>query len=103
MINMFYCDECGKKKKWPKGLVQSYGPCEICGKKAMCSDISSSHLPNGIIKCPKCGQNALYDIEQGDMAIHTFINGPFILPTDVCHLGFVDRYRARKLLKQIGV
>ena len=53
----------------------------------------------GVIKCPKCGQKALYDTDQGDLAIHTFVKGPWILPTDYCNLGFFARIKARKLLK----
>jgi hypothetical protein len=53
----------------------------------------------GIIKCPKCGKIALYDTDQSDMAIHEAIRGPFILPTEVCYLGFFERMKARKLLK----
>jgi hypothetical protein len=42
---MFYCDTCGEKKEWPKGLVKSYGRCEVCGTTAVCSDIPSRELP----------------------------------------------------------
>lgn len=42
---MFYCDPCAKKCRWPIGLVRSTGACEICGKKAVCSDIPSRDLP----------------------------------------------------------
>lgn len=41
---MFYCENCRKKKKWPKGFAVSRGPCEICGKVADCYDVSSSQL-----------------------------------------------------------
>lgn len=44
---MFYCDECGKKNGWPTGpyTVQSYGPCEVCGRTRGCNDIPSRALP----------------------------------------------------------
>ena len=43
---MFYCDECRKKNNWPDSvLFKSYGPCEMCGKPAICNDVPSSKLP----------------------------------------------------------
>lgn len=42
---MFYCDFCGKKNGWPEGLAKSYGPCEVCGTRAECSDVQSKNLP----------------------------------------------------------
>jgi hypothetical protein len=44
---MFYCEKCGRGKKWPTDffLPQSYGLCEICKEKAICFDVPSSHLP----------------------------------------------------------
>lgn len=43
---MFYCDKCGKERKWPTdALVRSTGSCEICGKVSNCNDIPSKYLP----------------------------------------------------------
>src|ERR1044072_245707 len=43
---MFYCDECAEKNGWPKSILRrSFGPCEICAKRASCSDVPSSALP----------------------------------------------------------
>lgn len=42
---MFYCKTCGDKNKWPEGFAKSYGPCEMCGKTADCSDVPSKYLP----------------------------------------------------------
>jgi hypothetical protein len=45
---MFYCDDCGRKNKWPIGtLSRSQGPCEICHKipSSPCNDVPSSLLP----------------------------------------------------------
>jgi hypothetical protein len=42
---MFYCDACGKKRRWPVGLIRSNGRCEVCGKARECSDVPSSKLP----------------------------------------------------------
>lgn len=47
---MFYCAACGKKKKWPVGLVKSQGACEICGTVAVCSDIPSRDLPKPVLR-----------------------------------------------------
>lgn len=43
---MFFCNECGEENGWtPAFSMKSYGPCEMCGKQALCHDISSSQLP----------------------------------------------------------
>lgn len=42
---MFYCQACAKKKSWPESLCQSQGPCEVCGKTALCNDVPSKDLP----------------------------------------------------------
>lgn len=42
---MFYCDKCAKKNKWPEGFSRSYGPCEVCHRSALCSDLPSHLLP----------------------------------------------------------
>lgn len=42
---MFYCKECGHKYAWPDGILKSLGSCEVCGKKAICSDVPSTRLP----------------------------------------------------------
>jgi hypothetical protein len=43
---MFYCNECGKERKWPTdALLRSDGPCEICGKEADCNNVQSKYLP----------------------------------------------------------
>ncbi len=42
---MFFCEECRKKRGWPEGFRQSYGPCECCGKVAGCWDVPSHALP----------------------------------------------------------
>jgi hypothetical protein len=52
----------------------------------------------GIIRCPRCGDGALYDTEHSGLAIHEYIRGPWILPTEYCTLGFFARRKARKLL-----
>jgi len=48
---MYYCNECEKKNGWPEGFSKSRGPCEVCGKTRVCSDIASSQLP--VPKNPK--------------------------------------------------
>ncbi len=44
---MFICNSC-LEKNWPSawGMVQSYGPCEVCGYTCVCFDIPSSQLPS---------------------------------------------------------
>jgi len=42
---MFYCEKCAKKYNWPDYGSQSIGPCEICGKHAVCFDVPSKYLP----------------------------------------------------------
>lgn len=43
---MFYCDACARKNKWPDEfwLPRSRGPCEVCGKVAVCNDVPSTWL-----------------------------------------------------------
>jgi hypothetical protein len=43
---MFYCQRCATRHKWPESFSQSYGPCEMCGKVAVCNDVPSSWLPD---------------------------------------------------------
>jgi hypothetical protein len=45
---MFYCEKCGKKNQWPTDffIPQSHGPCEMCGRPALCFDVPSSRLPD---------------------------------------------------------
>lgn len=48
---MFYCDPCGKTRGWPTddltlAMTGSYGPCELCRKRAECYDVPSRHLPD---------------------------------------------------------
>ncbi len=33
---MFFCKECGEENGWPESVVRSRGPCEICGRTAVC-------------------------------------------------------------------
>jgi hypothetical protein len=42
---MFYCDDCAEKNGYPQSIIRSVGPCECCGKVAVCSDMPSSNLP----------------------------------------------------------
>jgi hypothetical protein len=44
---MFYCQKCGDEHRWPTyyGLPTSYGPCEVCNKRAPCFDVPTSRLP----------------------------------------------------------
>lgn len=53
----------------------------------------------GKIVCPKCGDGALYDTDYGEMAIHEYIPGPFLFPTNVCYLNIFQRWRSRRLLE----
>lgn len=41
---MYYCDECRKENNWPEGFIKSHGPCEVCDKFALCSDIPAKDL-----------------------------------------------------------
>jgi len=41
---MFYCEECAEVKGWPIGFFKLRGKCEMCGKRAICSNISSTQL-----------------------------------------------------------
>lgn len=41
---MFYCDSCAKKRNWPESWFRSKGPCEVCGKTAVCYEVSSAIL-----------------------------------------------------------
>ena len=42
---MFYCDECARRKRWPETVTTSRGPCEICGRTAVCNEMPSRLLP----------------------------------------------------------
>jgi hypothetical protein len=42
---MFYCDRCARKHGYPKTQFRSTGKCEICGRRAPCSDVPSALLP----------------------------------------------------------
>lgn len=42
---MFYCDPCAEKRDWPRTLLRSSGPCEVCGGDADCNDCPSKYLP----------------------------------------------------------
>lgn len=42
---MFFCDACAKERGWPQSMFKSKGPCEMCGKVAVCNDVKSSALP----------------------------------------------------------
>lgn len=43
---MFYCTPCGAERGWPTETGHtSQGPCEICGKVAVCHDVPSVRLP----------------------------------------------------------
>jgi hypothetical protein len=42
---MFYCEPCRIEREWPESVLQSRGPCECCGKQAICWDRPSSSLP----------------------------------------------------------
>ena len=41
---MFYCDPCAKKYGYPQSERKSAGPCESCGKLALCNDVPSYAL-----------------------------------------------------------
>ena len=41
---MFYCEKCGIYNSWPITLSRSFGPCEMCGRVAACSEAPSSYL-----------------------------------------------------------
>jgi len=42
---MFFCEECRQERHWPESIMRSSGPCEICGKSALCYDIKAGDLP----------------------------------------------------------
>lgn len=42
---MFYCEPCRVERAWPKSLMQSLGPCELCSLESDCYDFPSSLLP----------------------------------------------------------
>lgn len=42
---MFFCDTCAVERGWPGSWSKSAGPCEICGKTAVCNDVPSRYLP----------------------------------------------------------
>jgi hypothetical protein len=35
---MFYCEKCRKKQGWSETFSTSHGPCECCGRTAVCYD-----------------------------------------------------------------
>ena len=44
---MFYCNDCAEITGWPDTvLAKSKGPCEMCGRMALCNDCPSSALPD---------------------------------------------------------
>ncbi len=60
---MFYCQPCGDDRNWPEGWMKSRGPCELCGKVAICSDRPSSSLPLPMSLTPprrrECGKTCM--------------------------------------------
>lgn len=42
---MFYCAPCQIKNDWPISFSMSRGPCEECGKVAVCFDVHHSQIP----------------------------------------------------------
>jgi hypothetical protein len=42
---MFFCEGCRKDNDWPEGFMRSFGPCEVCGRRANCHDVPSRALP----------------------------------------------------------
>lgn len=42
---MFFCEPCRIKMEWPESFFRSSGPCEVCGKFAVCYEVKSSLLP----------------------------------------------------------
>ena len=42
---MFYCAACAEMNRWPFHGPHSSGPCEVCGKPALCVDVPSRALP----------------------------------------------------------
>lgn len=73
---MFYCEPCRIKNNWPESFGRSRGPCEMCGKNAICWDRPSSSLPEGTSDETKS------DIVQkmaSDLGI-PFINLPLVKP-----------------------
>jgi hypothetical protein len=45
---MFYCNDCAKENGYPETITKSQGPCECCGKIAICNDMPSSKLPKPV-------------------------------------------------------
>ena len=48
---MFYCNDCAKENDYPETITKSQGPCELCGKVAICNDMPSSKLPKRKFYC----------------------------------------------------
>jgi hypothetical protein len=51
--NMFYCDHCAEKNKypiWADERMKNYGSCEICNKTTICSDIQQDIIELGLVK-----------------------------------------------------
>lgn len=42
---MFYCEKCRQERDWPKSLMRSRGPCELCGQTESCYNVFSFQLP----------------------------------------------------------
>ena len=42
---MLYCESCRVRERWPKTVVRSYGPCDLCGEVQDCYDAPSHLLP----------------------------------------------------------
>jgi hypothetical protein len=60
---MFFCDKCRKEKEWPKGLMRSVGPCEICGKTAECHDVHHSQCLSSREKAIQAIEDRLADFD----------------------------------------
>jgi len=41
---MFVCDDCSIKNDWNMSMFKSFGNCEICKEKKLCSDVHHSKL-----------------------------------------------------------
>jgi hypothetical protein len=53
---MFYCDRCRVRNHWPETMARSTGPCEVCGKTAVCHDTPSKYLPLPRVKDQETGR-----------------------------------------------
>lgn len=42
---MFFCGDCAENHGYPENFMKSHGPCEICGRTALCNDVPSKYLP----------------------------------------------------------